>query len=142
MSRSVSTHQRNVLLAVSEERIEIANAVISDSEQGFSAFHDEIGDIVKDTIDTLTSEGSLSIEESQQLFQDYSERNVMILKKITNIKKKQLKQLNERMIEKKRYKLSQLREKHEMERSEVILHSKDKSYYVWHKRLSNFHSAW
>ena len=121
MSRSVSTHQRNVLLAVSEERIEIANAIISDSEQGFSAFHDEIGDIVKDTIDTLTSEGSLSIEESQQLSQDYSERNVIVLKKFTDIKRKQLKQLNERMTEKKRHKLSQLREKHEMERSEVII---------------------
>lgn len=121
MSRSVSTHQQNVLLAVSEERIEIANAIISDSEQGFSAFHDEIGDIVKDTINTLTSEGSLSIEESQQLSQDYSERNVIVLKKFTDIKRKQLKQLNERMTEKKRHKLSQLREKHEMERSEVII---------------------
>ena len=121
MSRSVSTHQQNVLLAVSEERIEIANAIISDSEQGFSAFHDEIGDIVKDTINTLTSEGSLSIKESQQLSQDYSERNVIVLKKFTDIKRKQLKQLNERMTEKKRHKLSQLREKHEMERSEVII---------------------
>ncbi len=120
MSRSISSHQQNVLLAVSEERIEVANAVISESEQGFSAFHDEIGDIVKDTIGTLTSEGSLSIEESQQLSQNYSERNVIVLKKFTDIKRKQLKQLNERMIEKKRHKLSQLKERHEMERSEVM----------------------
>jgi helix-turn-helix protein len=120
LSRSINSHQWNILLAISEERIEVANAVISDSEKGFSAFHDEIGDIVKDTIGTLTSEGSLSIEESQQLSQNYSERNVIVLKKFTDIKRKQLKQLNERMVEKKRHKLSQLKERHEMERSEVV----------------------
>ena len=109
------------MLAVSEERIEVANTVISDSEQGFSAFRDEIGDIVKDTLDTLTSEGSLSMEESQQLSQDYSEQNMISLKSLTDIKKKQLKRLNERMIEKKKHKLSQLRERQEVERSEVMI---------------------
>lgn len=99
----------------------MANAVISDSEQGFSTFHDEIGDIVKDTLDTLTSEGSLSIEESQQLSQNCSEQNMIVLKNLTDIKKKQLKRLNERMIEKKKHKLSQLRQRQEVERSEVII---------------------
>ena len=99
----------------------MANTVISDSEQGSSTFHDEIGDIMKDALDTLTSEGSLSMEESQQLSQDYSEQNMIVLKNLTDVKKKQLKRLNERMIEKKKHKLSQLRQRQEVERSEVIL---------------------
>ena len=82
---------------------------------------DEIGDIVEDTLGTLTSEGTLSIEENQQLSQDYSEQNTLMLNKFTDIKKKQLKRLSERMIEKKKRKLSQLRERQEMERSEVMM---------------------
>lgn len=82
---------------------------------------DEIGDIVEDTLGTLTSEGTLSIEENQQLSQDYSEQNTLMLNKFTDIKKKQLKRLSERMIEKKKRKLSQLRERQETERSEVMM---------------------
>ena len=118
---TISTHQQNVLLAVLEERIEVATTVISDTEQGFSAFRDEIGDIVKGTLGTLTSEGSLSTEEGQQISQDYSEQNMTLLKNFTDIKKKQLKRLNERMIEKKKHKLSQLRERQGVERSKVII---------------------
>lgn len=109
------------MLAVLEERIEVATTVISDTEQGFSAFRDEIGDIVKGTLGTLTSEGSLSTEEGQQISQDYSEQNMTLLKNFTDIKKKQLKRLNERMIEKKKHKLSQLRERQGVERSKVII---------------------
>lgn len=107
--------------------------MISDTEQGCSAFHDEIGDIVKDALGSLTSEGSLSIEEGQQLSQDYSEQNITVVKKFTGIKKKQLKQLNERMIEKKKRKLIQLRERQEAERSKVIL---DRTCFVWRIHFS------
>ena len=76
---------------------------------------------MEDTLGTLTSEGTLSIEENQQLSQDYSEQNTLMLNKFTDIKKKQLKRLSERMIEKKKRKLSQLRERQETERSEVMM---------------------
>lgn len=107
------------MLAVSEERIEVATTVINDNEQGFSALCDEMGDIMKDTLGTLTSEGTLSIEESQQLSQDYLEQNTIVLNKFTDIKRKQLKRLSDRMNEKKKHKLSQLRGRQEAERIEV-----------------------
>ena len=107
------------MLAVSEEKIEMGNIVIYDTEQGFSSICDGIGAIVKDTLYSLTSEGSLSIEESQQLAEEYSEQNVLVLKNFNNIKKKQMKRLNKYMAEKKEQKVSQLKEKHELEKREV-----------------------
>ena len=119
------------MLAVSEERIEVANTVVQDIEQGCSAFCDDIGDIVKDTLCTLTSEGTLSVEESQQVSQKCSEQNETVLKNFTDIKKKQLKRLNERMTEKKKRKQSQLKEKHEADRREVTIVALSKCEVMW-----------
>ena len=115
----IATHQKTVMLAVAEERLEVANSVIQDTEEGFSAFCNEIDELVSETLNTLACEGTLSMVESKQLSRECAEQNEAVLKSFTDTKKKQFKRLNDRMMEKKKSKQAHLREKHEAEKKEV-----------------------
>lgn len=116
----VKGYQQKISLAVLEERMHVANAVIQGTEEEASALCNKIHDIVQFTLDTLVSEGSLSIAESDALSQEYTKQNAEMLKNVYDTKKKHLKILSDRKIEKKRSKLAKLREKHELEKEEVF----------------------
>ena len=111
--------QQQIMLAVSEERIKVANVVIEESEGDMTTLCTKADDIMIDTLNSLASEGALPVEEGKGLSQHFTEQNTAILKKVSDIKNKQFRQLNERMIEKRRRKHAILKEKQETEKKEV-----------------------
>ena len=111
--------QQQIMLAVSEERIKVANVVIEESEGDMTTLCTKADDIMIDTLNSLASEGALPVKEGKGLSQHFTEQNTAILKKVSDIKNKQFRQLNERMIEKRRRKHAMLKEKQETEKKEV-----------------------
>lgn len=75
------------MVAVSEERIQVANTVMQEAEEESSALCKEIHNIVHHTLDTLVSEGSLSVVERGNLSYEYTRQSVEMLKNISNVKK-------------------------------------------------------
>ena len=98
------------MVAVYDEKIQVASAVMQETEEELSTLCSEIDNIVQNTLGTLMHDGSLSAEQRKQLSQECTKQNAAVLKKFSDIKKKQFKRLNDRMIEKKERKRTKLGE--------------------------------
>ena len=111
--------QQDIVVAITEERIEVANNVIEENEEVMTTLCGKVADTMADILTSLVSEGAIPVEEGEELSKHYSEQNATILKRVSDIKNKQFRRLNERMADRKRRKLTALREKQEVEKKKV-----------------------
>ena len=111
--------QQDIVVAIAEERIEVANIVIEENEEDMTTLCSKMADTMADILTSLVSEGAIPVEEGEELSKHYSEQNATMLKRVSDIKNKQFRRLNERMADKKSKKHAALREKQEVEKKMV-----------------------
>ena len=111
--------QQDIVVAIAEERIEVANVVIKQNEENMTTLCCKVADTMAGIFTSLVSEGAIPVEKGEELSKNYSEQNATMLKRVSDIKNKQFRRLNERMADKKRKKHAALREKQEVKKEKV-----------------------